>query len=469
VRGSKWIGIAAAMALSAAALAAGIARGADDDPFAEFSPALGGQTGRPLESRDALTFPAGNLRKQHQRPFSFGNRLFNTNWVVAPASVGKFDGLGPLYNRVSCSGCHTHDGRGRPPLSDDEAMDSMLLRLSVADARSANGAGPHSVYGDQLSERAIADVVPEGVTRIRRETIAGKYGDGEAYELERPIYSIEKPGYGPFGEGLMISPRVAPQVIGLGLLEAVSEGDILARADPDDRDGDGITGRANRMTDPATGREALGRFGWKANQPSLLAKNAGAAFGDIGLTTPLERTENCSAAQVACAAAPTGGEIDLDQDFLDRLTLYTRLLAVPHQRDTQMPGVAAGRESFAAFGCAACHVPTMKTGAEVALPELANQTFHPFTDLLLHDMGEPLADNRPDHLASGREWRTPPLWGIGRFAEINGHTRYLHDGRARNLAEAILWHDGEALRAREAFRNASANERAALVEFLNSL
>lgn len=464
------LGFLAAVAISAAAIwTAQMPAQATDSP-PEMTAALGGDTTRALEGQTAFTFPAANMRQEHQRAFFFGNRLFNTNWVIAPASVKSFDGLGPLFNRVSCDGCHTQDGRGRPPLTDAETMDSMLLRLSVPDKASPNGASPHPVYGDQLSEMANPGIAAEGITRITREKIGGIYGDGEPYELEKPAYRIENAGYGPLGDGIMISPRVAQQMIGLGLLEAVPEADLLANADPDDTNGDGVSGHANRVIDPLTSTETIGRFGWKANQANLVSQNSGAAVGDLGITSPVHPVENCSPAQTACVSAPVGGnEIDMSQSFLDRLTLYTRLIAVPAQRNGDDPKVVAGMKLFETFGCASCHVMTLKTGADAVLPELANQTFHPFTDMLLHDMGPELADNRPDGLATGSEWRTQPLWGIGHFQATNGHQRLLHDGRARGVAEAVLWHGGEAEAAREAFRNASRQERDALVAFVNSL
>ena len=433
------------------------------------SPDLGGATTRALDGKTAFTFPAANIRAEHQRDFFFGNRLFNTNWVTAPSSVKSFDGLGPYFNRVSCSGCHTQDGRGRPPLTAGEPLNSMLLRISVPDAASAKGASPHPIYGDQLSEDGILGVKPEGKTKITYEAVAGKYGDGQAFELQKPSYSFTELAFGALGEGVMLSPRVAPQVIGLGLLEAVPEEMLAALSDPDDADADGISGRLNRVTDPQTGKSAAGRFGWKANQPNLLSQNAGAAFGDIGLTNPLHENENCAPAQTDCLAAKKAPEIDLSKKFLDKMTLYTRLLAVPAQRDPGSPQVVKGAQVFANLGCAACHSPMLKTGPKAPLSELENQTFHPFTDLLLHDMGEALADGRPDFEATGSEWRTPPLWGLGLVETVNGHDRLLHDGRARGFAEAVLWHGGEAEKAKEAFRNAGKTERDALVAFLQSL
>ncbi|HEX9648783.1 MAG TPA: di-heme oxidoredictase family protein, partial [Alphaproteobacteria bacterium] len=274
--------------------------------------------------------------------------------------------------------------------------------------------------------------------------------------------------FGPLGDDAMLSPRVAPATIGLGLLEAVPEATILALADPADADGDGVSGRPNRVAGEVGGGIALGRFGWKANQPSLRRQNAAAALGDIGLTSTLFPDENCAAPQDACRAAKSGGAPELSDAFLDKLTLYTRLLAVPRQRGADAEPVRHGEQLFRAAGCAACHMPTLVTGAH-PLAELAGQVIHPFTDLLLHDMGEGLADGRPDFAATGREWRTAPLWGLGLVETVNGHTYFLHDGRARNLAEAILWHGGEAEAARERFRALPRGDREALLAFLRSL
>lgn len=428
---------------------------------------LGGDTSRPLTAQNAFSFQAPNAAPEHQRPFSFGNRLFNTNWVEAPASVKAFDGLGPLFNRVSCSGCHTKDGRGQPPPTGSGPMDTMLLRLSVPGEDGHGGPKPVPGYGDQLSERANPGIPAEGLARITYVEQPGTYADGEPYSLRAPSYAISNPGYGALPATLMVSPRVAPQIIGLGLLEAVPEATLMSLADPQDANGDGISGRPNVVWNAATGTSQLGRFGWKANQPDLLNQNTGAAIGDIGLTTSVHPAENCAEGQSACLAAVTSGT-DISDEFVRRLTLYTQTLAVPTQRTPEDALVARGAGTFRTLGCANCHMPTLKTEA-AALPELANQTFHPYTDLLLHDMGEGLADNRPDFAANGREWRTPPLWGLGLVPAVNGHSTLLHDGRARGFAEAILWHGGEADAAREAFRSSPRASREALIAFLGSL
>ncbi len=423
---------------------------------------LGGETTRVIASDKAYTFLAANAPRERQRPFFFGNRLFNTNWAEFPASVQAFDGLGPTFNRNSCSGCHVRDGRGRPPEIPGDLMESMLIRISVPGSNA-----PHPVYGDQINDRAILGVKPEARPVIDYEEIAGTYGDGTPYSLLQPTLSFRDANYGPL-EDVLTSPRVAPAVIGLGLLEAVPESTLEALADPDDADGDGISGRINRLTDHA-GEPAVGRFGWKANVATLREQSAAAAVGDIGITTSLFPDQNCPAAQADCAGALHQPDPEMSDSFLDRLVIYMRTLAVPEARPASPAAFQAGLTAFNDMGCASCHLPTLQTDNGAELPELRNQTFHPFTDLLLHDMGEGLADHRPDGSASGSEWRTAPLWGLGLTPIVNGHDRLLHDGRARGFAEAILWHGGEAEAVREAFRNAPEAERDALIAFLSSL
>ncbi len=432
---------------------------------APVTPDLGGATTRVINTADAFSFMATNAPATRQRAFAFGDRLFDTKWSTYPASVKAFDGLGPTFNRNSCSGCHVRDGRGQPPEHPGEPMLSMLIRLSVM---GPNGhAVPVPNYGDQLEDRAILGVKPEGKAIITYTDVLGAYGDSTRYILRQPHLQFVDLAYGRLN-GVMTSPRVASAMIGLGLLEAVPDATLEALADPDDADGDGISGRVNRLTD-YKGHPAIGRLGWKANVASIPEQIAGAALGDIGLTTSIFPKSNCPPAQVACLQAPAQSEPEISDSFFNRLATYARLLAVPRARPPDEATFQAGLALFAEFGCAACHMPTMKTGSRAALPELANQTFHPFTDLLLHDMGEGLADHRPDGSATGTEWRTAPLWGLGLIPRVNGHDRLLHDGRARGPAEAILWHGGEAEKAKEAFRLAPAAERDALVAFLNSL
>jgi CxxC motif-containing protein (DUF1111 family) len=429
---------------------------------------LGGDTSVLPFGAKSYTLPAANLDPALRRDFFFGNRLFNTRWTIAPGSVQAFDGLGPLFNRSSCSGCHVRDGRGQPPAHAGAPLRSMLVRLSVPGQDEHGGPRPHPVYGGQFQDQGIAGVPAEGQVWIHWEQSGGRHADGSAYTLLRPRLEFRALAYGPLGETLLTSPRVAPAMIGLGLLEAVPEAEILARADPDDTDGDGISGRPNRIWDAPRAQTMLGRFGWKANTASLRAQVGAAAAGDLGLTSVVAPQDDCRAPQAACRRALRGGADELPEDFLRKLVLYVQTLAVPLRRAAEDPAVLRGEALFAQAGCAACHRPTLRTG-DHAVAALAQQTIHPYSDLLLHDLGEGLADGRPDGEADGREWRTAPLWGIGLVALVNGHTRFLHDGRARNLEEAILWHGGEAAASREAFMQHAADERVALLRFLESL
>ena len=428
---------------------------------------LGGAAGRPAFGQTAFALPAPNLDAKQLRDFSFGNRLFNTNWVIAGSSTASFDGVGPLFNRVSCSGCHVRDGRGRPP-EPGEPMESMLVRVSIP-GRDAHG-GPlhHPVYGDQIQDRAIPGIKPEAKVVLTWEEAGGKYADGEPYSLRRPRIELRDPAYGPVGKKLLMSPRVAQGMVGLGLLEAVPDEALIGMADPDDADGDGISGRVNHVWNGAAQSKAVGRFGWKSNQPSIRQQVAGAAAGDIGITSTVAPADACTSAQQACREALSGGTPELSDEFLTKLVLYSRTLAVPDRRHVGEAPIERGGALFASAGCIACHRPTLQTGAH-ELAQVAHQTIHPFTDLLLHDMGEGLADGRPDFEASGSEWRTTPLWGLGLIPDVNGHELLLHDGRARGPAEAILWHGGEAQKSREAFRGMPRADREALIAFLRSL
>jgi len=433
-------------------------------------------------TRDAYAQLAPNATREHAEAFFAGNgSIFNRNWTTAPSSTTGTDGLGPTFNAKSCSACHFKDGRGAPPASNDEPFVGLLLRLSIPGENPHGGPNPDPQYGDQLEQNALAVAVPsaDGTGDVRVPAEGTPYvdytdrpitlSDGSLRTLRAPSYRIEALAFGPLAEGIMISPRVAPAVFGLGLLESVPEASIAALADPDDSDGDGISGRPNRVWDPVAGTLALGRMGWKANQAGLLQQNAGAFLGDIGITSPLFPEQNCPLPQADCARAVGGGSPEIDDDKLALVTTYTRLLAVPARRDVDDPEVRRGQRTFRSLGCDGCHVETLRTDGTASLPELANQTFHPYTDLLLHDMGEGLADGRPDFAASGSEWRTPPLWGLGLLATVNRHTTLLHDGRARDPEEAILWHGGEAEPARDAYAALDAGARTALLRFLDSL
>ena len=440
----------------------------EHDPELLLNTQLGGETTVVSTNRNSFSLPARNISRLERRVFEVGDSFFTQNWVTAPASTEARDGLGPTLNAQSCSSCHTLDGRGQPPQDADDPERGLLFRLSVPGTDANGGPLPDPNYGGQLQDRGILSVPAEGRFQADYREIAGVYADGEPYTLLVPTYSFAELAFGPLHPDVMVSPRIAPAVFGMGLLEAIPEADVLARADPDDVDGDGISGRANLVWDIRRGDTALGRFGWKANAPTVEQQIAGAFHGDIGITSSLFAAENCPEVQKDCRAALNGGAPEIPDERLAKVVFYNQTLAVPAMRDVDLPQVRQGAELFVQAGCAACHTPTHTTG-EHAVPALTGQVIFPYTDLLLHDMGEGLADGRPDFLASGREWRTPPLWGIGLIENVNNHTRLLHDGRARNIAEAILWHGGEGTAARDAFLKFTREQRDALLRFLESL
>ncbi|WP_061289347.1 di-heme oxidoreductase family protein [Azotobacter vinelandii] len=425
--------------------------------------------------RDAFAQPAANLTASQRMDFAVGNSFFRKPWVIAPSSTTARDGLGPLFNTNACLNCHIRDGRGHPPEARADNAVSLLLRLSIpetpetASIAARLGVVPEPLYGTQLQDMAVPGVIPEARVRLSYDTHSLRFADGFEVELRRPRLQLDRLGYGPLHPDTRFSLRVAPPMIGLGLLEAIPDTALLANADPDDADGDGISGRPNRVRDHATLNTALGRFGWKAGQPNLGQQNAEAFLNDLGLSSRLRPGNNCTPAQSACLAAADGGTPEVDDHLLARVLFYTRHLGVPARRAVDDPQVLAGKALFHGAGCARCHTPTFVTAADAAEATLASQKIHPYSDLLLHDMGDGLADNRAEFQASGREWRTPPLWGLGLTRRVSGHTQLLHDGRARNPLEAILWHGGEAQAARDRVLAFDAGQRAALLAFLNSL
>ena len=436
----------------------------------------GGETTVFRTDNKAFSQSVANLSFVGQSKFSEGNSIFNRNWVAAPNTNVFHDGVGPLFNSRDCETCHFRDGRGAPPQSFGEKMRSMLIRLSVPGTDAVGGPKPEPTYGGQLQEDGIFNVAPEGKTRISYEEISNTYPDGTPYTLRKPIYTFVELGYGPMSPDVLISPRVAPAMIGLGLLEAISEADILSAVDELDTDGDGISGRANYVWDAIHRKNTLGRFGWKANQPSMHQQVAGAFNGDMGLSTSVFPDQNDMPAQ-KLANKPVGYSKDdpKDEQFevidsrLEPVVFYSQRLAVPARRDVDNKTVLYGKKLFNQMNCSGCHTPSFVTGEMKNAPELSNQKIFPYTDLLLHDMGDGLADNRPDFLATGNEWRTPPLWGIGLIETVNNHTNFLHDGRARNIEEAILWHGGEAETSKNEFMKLSKADRDAVLKFLNSL
>jgi CxxC motif-containing protein (DUF1111 family) len=468
--------------LSALLLALGLSACDDAPRFTKAEPGearAGGAATVRKTDQNAFSLPSANLPPSRRVDFSVGNSFFRSPWVIAPSTTTARDGLGPLFNTNACQGCHIKDGRGHPPPPDAPNAVSMLVRLSIPDTPEFAkvieqvGVVPEPVYGGQFQDMAVPGVAPEGKVRVTYTPVPVRFKDGTEVELRKPVLQITQLGYGPMHPDTRFSARVAPPMIGLGLLEAIPEDAILANAAAQAKDNNGINGRPNQVWDDALQKTVMGRFGWKAGQPTLNQQNVHAFSGDMGLTTSLRPFDDCTDAQTACKQAPNGngpdGEPDVSDNILRLVLFYSRNLAVPARRGVNDAEVLAGKNLFFQAGCDSCHTPKYTTAANAAEPELANQVIRPYSDLLLHDMGDGLADNRTEFQASGRDWRTPPLWGIGLTQAVSGHTQFLHDGRARNLLEAVLWHGGEAQAAQQQVLSFNAEQRAALLAFLNSL
>ncbi|MAY60794.1 MAG: thiol oxidoreductase [Rhizobiales bacterium] len=444
----------------------------------------GSATTKKLPNHDAFSQSSANLSFEEEETFKLGNALFRKMWVSSPSSTDASDGLGPLFNSRSCQTCHLKDGRGHPPEGSADAT-SMFLRLArgpaTEDEREAlkNFLAPNlpdPVYGGQLQDKAIPGLLAEGKMVIEYADQPFTYPDGTEITLRKPSYSAENLNYGPLAPDTTLSPRVANPMIGMGLLQAIHPADLIVNADPDDADGDGISGRVALARGTKLDDPVIGRFGWKAQNASIREQSSEAFAGDIGISNPLvpRHAGDCTEAQVDCLNAPNGvqerlGETEAPDPVMDLVTFYSENLAVPARRDVDDPEVLRGKEMFYTSGCTACHTPKFVTSRKTGNKAHAFQLIWPYSDMLLHDMGDGLADGQVVGIAGGSEWRTPPLWGIGLTETVSGHTFFLHDGRARNLEEAILWHGGEAEASRDAYAALEKKDRDALIRFLNSL
>jgi CxxC motif-containing protein (DUF1111 family) len=437
---------------------------------------LGGVNGTiDLQSDQAFAQPIPPMLTADVINFKVGRSFFHTNWVTAPASTQAVDGLGPIFNTSSCNSCHVEDGRGRTPFSETEQLSSVLMRLSIPGQDAHGGPNPDPDLGLQFRNNAILKATPDGQVFVSYTNKIVTYPDGTTVTLRVPAYLFKNLRNG-HPVNFMMSPRIAPQLVGMGLLEAVPEASILALADPDDKDNDGISGKPNSVWSEEKQQMVLGRFGWKANEPTVRQQVAGAFSSDVGITTPIYPNANLFGIEQTLFGGLTDGSDNPGQPELPDpnftfTVFYTQALAVPKRRNWKDATVIQGKALFTQLACAKCHSPQLKTGTFTDVPLLSNQTIHPYTDLLLHDMGTDLADGRSDYLATGNEWRTPPLWGIGLTSLVNNNNGMflMHDGRARTIEEAILWHGGEAEKSKEAFMKLSSTDRAAVIKFVNDL
>jgi CxxC motif-containing protein (DUF1111 family) len=422
---------------------------------------LGGLTTLPYqysnEPEHRFKQTAGNISPTNGQPFMLGRRLHHTDFGNGehtepnnPIFTNHVGQLGPKFIARNCVECHVNNGRALPA-----EIGSPLTKWVFKVGADAGGSAAHPTLGHVLQPQSSSGPNEGNVSIASYTTTAGQYGDAAPFSLQKPNYAFS--GTTP----TFFSARIAPQLVGLGLLEAVSENTVLALADPDDADVDGISGRIQKVIDPETGDPRLGRFGSKGGRARISHQIAGALNTDMGVTTPIF--------PVLDGETSTNGAPEVSATDLDLMTRYVALLGVAAQRDLTNSQAIQGKQLFTTASCVKCHTPTLTTSAYHPMTELRSQTIHPYTDLLLHDMGPGLADNMGEADATGSEWRTPPLWSIGLTAGVSGGEGYLHDGRARTLEEAILWHGGEAEASKEAFRNMTAAERTALIKFLKSL
>ncbi|WP_201582991.1 di-heme oxidoreductase family protein [Psychrobacter immobilis] len=460
----------------------------------------GGDTGISITSAESYSKPSSNLTASRKGSFFIGNAFFQQPWVVAPASTDSRDGLGALFNVAACQSCHVKDGRGHAPMSSEDDADSLLIRLSMPATtdeqrqklqNSQIEKVVHPMYGGQLQDRGIQGVPAEARIAVQWTDKPVTFADGYVETLRAPTFELTKPGYGAFDDEMMVSPRIALPMIGLGLLEQIPDADIKKQASqtPNNKNSDGISGKFNWVMDPQTGKHALGRFGWKAGQTKLITQNQSAFNEDMGLTSNIRPHESCMPSQTACIKATTGADeqgngktpVEVNDEVAKFVEFYTRNLAVPHRRNADDKLVLAGKKRFYDMGCQSCHTPRYqlpKTDDDHL--EQHGQVIYPYTDLLLHDMGDDLADRtiagklpakdaQVEFLANSYEWRTPALWGIGLAQTVDPQATFLHDGRARTLMEAVLWHGGEAENQRQKVLKLDKQGRAELNAFLKSL
>ena len=457
----------------------------------------GGDTTVSIKPFASFQLPAKNLNNYLRPKFHAGKALANQPWVKAPTITTARDGLGPIYNARTCLSCHVKGGKGFIPANNKTPLTSTLVRLSTlgneAEKLKQSGVIPHPVYGDQIQSQSISlahqlrhsqkpgtlkhDVAPEAYIYINWVENKFTYPDQHSVMLRSPQLDFQSLGYGPLGEDTLYSIRVAPTLHGMGLVSLIAEQDILDLSDEDDINQDGISGRANQVWDVEKQATAMGRFGLKSNKPTLKMIVAGAFTNDLGITNSLAPNQPCTDLQPSCLNIPNGNDkvdghkvpVELPDPLLELVVNFNRDLAPVERRNSKDKDVLAGRELFYQTGCNQCHNPRFVTQKSEQTPHLSEQIIWPYSDFLLHDMGPDLADGRPDFLATGNEWRTPPLWGVGLLSQVNGMATLLHDGRARTVEEAILWHGGEAESAKSRFVSLEKEDRERLIKFVNSL
>lgn len=431
-------------------------------------------------------YPGEKLSNKQKLDFWSGFSFFRDPWVAAPSATGNRDGLGPLFNTRACIDCHTAGARAKIDKEGEILPLSFVVRLGSKD-EAITSVDP--VYGGQIQPRSTSyrltdeaitkqfsytDNVGEAWLLTQYTKVQGQFLDGETYELLKPNYRLTQLAYGELAPHIGISVRLAPNIFGMGLLNAISVDDLLSQEDINDSNNDGISAKYNRVPNAITNDIEVGRFGFKAKQPNLHQQVAAAFRDDIGITNSSFPNESCTPKQTACNyAVEYGGHnaenLEIPDNRLSLTVSFNELLGVPPARKLADKKIQSGREVFYQLNCQQCHTPSYVTDEAYPVKALAKQTIWPYTDLALHDMGEGLADGVNEFKASGQEWRTPPLWGIGLQQHMTGQQRFLHDGRARTIEEAILWHGGEAEAAKKAYTTLNKQQRNTLISFIKAI
>jgi len=438
----------------------------------------------------SFMLPAENLPEEKRKYFHAGKALAHQPWIKAPTITDARDGLGPIYNARTCLSCHINGGRGKLPENDQSMLFGSFLRLSLPGENKIQGVVAEPTYGDQLQTQSVSllhqlrtqisqddlkhqEVAPEAYVYINWQKKVFTYPDGERVTLRTPKPMIKNLGYGELHPNTLIGLRNAPPLQGVGLLELISQQDINQQADPDDKNKDGISGRVNQIWDFDLKKTVAGRFGLKANKVNVRQQTAGAYANDMGISNPVFPQQPCTKNQTLCLKTANGNDaktgVEISEELLTLTVNFTKNIGAPKRRKPNDKTVLQGRTLFYQTGCQQCHTPSYVTQASDEFPHLGKQTIWPYSDLLIHDMGDGLADGRPDYLATGKEWRTPPLWGVGLGKAVNGSDNLLHDGRARSVEEAILWHGGEAEATKQRFIHLKSDDRKALSKFVESL
>lgn len=470
-------------------------RALQEDPF-ETQAYPGGQGSTSSFPFVSFLKPMSNIPDIEKSIFYAGQALAKQPWVKAPTVTFARDGLGPLYNARSCLGCHKKGGRGRINESTSDTSEHIVLmgpvlRVSVPGNDPFHGVVPESVYGDQLQTQSTAlshqlsgsintnklsrftEPQPEASIHLQWLNKESVYPDGQTILLRYPKVTLKNLAYGPLQTNAMLSLRNAPPLLGLGLIELIAQQDIAALEDPVDFNRDHISGRLNWVWDVDKAQMVPGRFGLKANRPANLRTVTAAAFSaDIGISNPLFPSQPCTKTQTLCLNAAHGndqGGVELPLKLLDLVADYSRNLGVPKRSLKKIKRTVEGKLLFEQVGCQQCHTARFVTQESTRLPHLSKQIIFPYSDFLLHDMGPALADGRPDFNAMGAEWRTAPLWGVGLSNRVNGANNFLHDGRARTIEEAVLWHGGEAIQIKNKFMHLPKKKRLQLLGFVESL